>query len=75
MGLILKMASAVRVLVNKELSGLDRTDCPPPCRNDAILTIAFANILNIWLPAISSGSTGSARKVTSAILFSVRPVS
>lgn len=30
MGLILETASAVRVLVNKELSGLDRTYCPLP---------------------------------------------
>lgn len=50
LGLVFDTASSVRVLVDKELTGLDRTDCQPR-RNAASFAIALADILNGRIPA------------------------
>lgn len=50
LGQVFDTASSVRVLVDKELTGLDRTDCHPR-RNAASFAIALADILNGRIPA------------------------
>lgn len=50
LGQVFDMAGSVMVLVDKELTGLDRTDCHPR-RNAASFALALADILNGRIPA------------------------
>lgn len=72
LGQVFDMASSVRVLVDKELTGLDRTDCHPR-RNAASFAIALADILNGRIPAAGNADCRQAQPAPSLRLRPHQP--
>ena len=72
LGQVFDTASSVRVLVDKELTGLDRTDCHPR-RNAASFAIALADILNGRIPAAGNADCRQAQPAPSLRLRPHQP--